>query len=41
MGKKSEFYVGPGTMEIDDRCHIRLSKTEAMRNAEARYGTGI
>nr|WP_319534188.1 right-handed parallel beta-helix repeat-containing protein [uncultured Vibrio sp.] len=37
-GKKSEFYVGPGTMEIDDRCHIRLSKTEAMRNAEARYG---
>ncbi|WGY46801.1 right-handed parallel beta-helix repeat-containing protein [Vibrio sp. ABG19] len=37
-GEKSAFYVGPGTMEIDDKCHIRLSKTDAMRNAEARYG---
>ncbi|QUM75742.1 hypothetical protein HWV00_05580 [Moritella sp. 24] len=36
-GSRSEFYVGPGTMEIMDRCHIRLSKTEAMRKAEALY----
>lgn len=34
----SKFYVGPGVMEIAGRCHIRLAKTTAMRNAEARYG---
>ncbi|MGI9285442.1 MAG: hypothetical protein ACR2P1_08630, partial [Pseudomonadales bacterium] len=37
-GGGSKFYVGPGTMEIAGRCHIRLAKTSAMRNAEARYG---
>ncbi|MDX1301629.1 hypothetical protein [Photobacterium sp.] len=37
-GSSSKFYVGPGTIEIDGRCHIRLSKTTALRNAEARYG---
>ncbi len=34
----SAFYVGPGTIEIDGKCHIRLTKTAAMRNTEARYG---
>lgn len=37
-GEKSSFYIGPGTMEIGEKCHIRLSKTTAMRNAETRYG---
>ena len=37
-GSRSDFYVGPGTYEISKRCHIRLSKTDAMRNAEKRYG---
>lgn len=37
-GDRKSFYAGPGAMEIDDRCHIRLSKTEAMRKAEERYG---
>ncbi|MGI9286894.1 MAG: hypothetical protein ACR2P1_16020, partial [Pseudomonadales bacterium] len=37
-GSGSDFYVGPGTMEIAGRCHIRLAKTTAMRNAEVRYG---
>ena len=37
-GSRSNFYVGPGTIEINGKCHIRLSKTAAMREAEARYG---
>lgn len=37
-GSGSKFYVGPGTMEISGRCHIRLAKTKAMRDIEARYG---
>ena len=37
-GASSDFYVGPGAMEIAGRCHVRLAKTAAMRNAEARYG---
>jgi len=33
------FYVGPGTFrDGDGRIHIRLAKTEDLRNAEARYG---
>lgn len=30
----SALYVGPGTMAINGRCHIRLSKTAALRQAE-------
>ncbi len=37
-GSNSDFYVGPGVMEISGRCHIRLAKTAALRAAEARYG---
>ena len=40
-GRNSAFYVGPGVMEIAGRCHIRLSKTGALRDAEARYGKVI
>ncbi|MGH9867894.1 MAG: beta strand repeat-containing protein [Candidatus Polarisedimenticolia bacterium] len=35
----SSFYVGPGTFrDSDSRIHIRLAKTQDMRDAEARYG---
>ncbi len=40
-GSNSDFYVGPGVMEIAGRCHIRLAKTGALRDAEARYGKVI
>ncbi len=40
-GSNSSFYVGPGVMEIAGRCHIRLAKTSALRDAEARYGRVI
>ncbi|MBW2528855.1 MAG: hypothetical protein JRI23_32060, partial [Deltaproteobacteria bacterium] len=32
------FYVGPGTFVDGDRIHIRLQKTQALRDAEQRYG---
>ncbi|MEK7584068.1 MAG: fibronectin type III domain-containing protein, partial [Patescibacteria group bacterium] len=34
------FYIGPGTFrDSDSRIHIRLAKTQDMRDVESRYGT--
>ncbi|HKY31067.1 MAG TPA: Ig-like domain-containing protein [Candidatus Polarisedimenticolia bacterium] len=39
VDSSTPFYVGPGTYrDSDSRIHIRLSKTQDMRDMEARYG---
>lgn len=40
VDRTTPFYVGPGVFRnpVDGRIHIRLAKTQAMREAEARYG---
>ncbi|HKY31064.1 MAG TPA: hypothetical protein VJV23_00915 [Candidatus Polarisedimenticolia bacterium] len=40
VDSSTPFYVGPGLFRAGDgRVHIRLSKTQEMRDVEARYGT--